>query len=120
GFSRRWQWRCSSTHGRHERERSLRQRMKRTCAENRLEMLVTARDREMIMGEWIDEVARAMASGASRRVMLRRVGGGLAGAVLASLVPATVFADKGGNGKGKGGGSGQGNAQGKDQGNNGN
>src|SRR5205085_9457781 len=38
------------------------------------------------MGEWIDEVARAVASGVSRRTLLRRLTGGIAGAFLASIL----------------------------------
>lgn len=52
------------------------------------------------MGEWIDDVARAMAGGTSRRAMLRRVGGGVAAAMLASLIPATASAREGKGGKG--------------------
>jgi hypothetical protein len=38
------------------------------------------------MGEWIDSVARAVASGTSRRQALRRIGGGLAAMAVASLL----------------------------------
>lgn len=44
------------------------------------------------MGEWVDDVAKAMARGMSRRDVLRRVGGGLAGAALISLIPASRVA----------------------------
>jgi hypothetical protein len=68
------------------------------------------------MGDWIDDVARAMASGVSRRGVLRGVGAGLAGLMLASLAPAKAAEAKKGKGKGKGGqgtGTGQGTGNGQ-------
>src|SRR5437870_1909393 len=45
------------------------------------------------MGEWIDEIARAMAGGATRRTALRRIGGGLAAVGLTFLLPKQAEAD---------------------------
>src|SRR5437773_7453165 len=42
---------------------------------------------ERVVGRFIDDVARAMASGATRRAALRRIGGGLAAVGLAFLLP---------------------------------
>src|SRR5438046_6829690 len=42
---------------------------------------------EGAMDRWLDDVARAVAGGMSRRQALRRIGGGIAGALLARLLP---------------------------------
>lgn len=46
------------------------------------------------MGQWIDDLARAMARGVSRRDALRRIGGGLSGLILVALLPARAEAGK--------------------------
>jgi hypothetical protein len=43
--------------------------------------------KEAPMGEFIDDLARALAGARSRRRVLRALGGGFAGALLASLLP---------------------------------
>src|SRR4051794_36308202 len=46
----------------------------------------------MKMDRWIDNLAKALATGTSRRTALRRIGGGLAGAALPLIVPKAASA----------------------------
>jgi hypothetical protein len=43
---------------------------------------------------WLDDLARSMAGGHSRRTVLRRLGGGLAAAAMASLLPQVALSAK--------------------------
>src|SRR6478672_11355834 len=47
------------------------------------------------MGEFIDQVARTVAAGGSRREALKRIGGAVAGALLAGLLPKEAAAGPG-------------------------
>ena len=47
------------------------------------------------MNHWIDDVSRAAAAGLSRRQVLRRISGVVAGGVLATLLPRQVQAQQG-------------------------
>lgn len=50
------------------------------------------------MDNWFDDLARSLAGEQSRRAVLRRLGAGLAGAVVAALVPGRALAKKNGQG----------------------